>query len=69
MWWRSAGEPEGSGKAWANPGACTYTQRDARAHAQLVKQEAPNHTPPMEMREHTQAQRHTHRRKGLLLLL
>lgn len=43
--------------------AHTYTH----TNTQLLEQEAPNHTPHREKREHTQAQ--AHKRKGLLLLL
>lgn len=43
------------------------TPVQAHTHTQLLKQEAPNHTPHREKREHTQAQ--AHKRKGLLLFL
>lgn len=48
MWWRSAGEPGGSGKAWANPGACTYTHIATEAGS--FKSYSP---PPGDARTHT----------------
>lgn len=47
MWWRSAGEPGGSGKAWTNPGAYTYTCTATEAGS------SKSYTPPGDVRTHT----------------
>lgn len=57
MWWRSAGEPEGSGKAWTYPGAGAHTNTRARSHKHTAAKagSSKSYTPLGEARTHTGA--------------
>lgn len=52
MWWRSAGEPGGSGKAWANPDTCARTQTH-NTHTATEAGSSKSYTPLRDARTHT----------------
>lgn len=53
MWWRSAGEPGGSGKAWASPDASTHTHTNKHTRTATEAGSSKSYAPLGDARTHT----------------